>query len=76
LNVRVCLTCIYNISVVGREIGDRIGDFKIFDDLKTPYSTFNFQYSNKVFDQLYDLMEFNTLLHIDVNTESSIFVIT
>uniref|UniRef100_A0AAY4CH69 Phospholipase A2 n=1 Tax=Denticeps clupeoides TaxID=299321 RepID=A0AAY4CH69_9TELE len=41
-------------------------DFDIFDDPESPYSTFNFQYSNKAFKQLHDLMEFNTLNNIDV----------
>lgn len=43
-------------------------DFDIFDDPETPYSTFNFQYSNKAFTQLHDLMEFNTLNNIEVRT--------
>uniref|UniRef100_A0AAR2JN16 Phospholipase A2 n=1 Tax=Pygocentrus nattereri TaxID=42514 RepID=A0AAR2JN16_PYGNA len=42
------------------------GDFDIFDDPETPYSTFNFQYSNQAFRQLHDLMEFNTLNNIEV----------
>ncbi|KAJ8270308.1 hypothetical protein GJAV_G00112780 [Gymnothorax javanicus] len=42
------------------------GDFDIFDDPETPYSTFNFQYSNKAYTQLHDLMEFNTLNNIEV----------
>lgn len=41
-------------------------DFDIFDDADTPYSTFNFQYSNKDFTLLHDLMEFNTLNNIEV----------
>ncbi|KAJ8384505.1 hypothetical protein AAFF_G00204200 [Aldrovandia affinis] len=41
-------------------------DFDIFDDPETPYSTFNFQYSNRAFTQLHDLMEFNTLNNIEV----------
>lgn len=41
-------------------------DFDIFDDPETPYSTFNFQYSNQAFKQLHDLMEFNTLNNIEV----------
>ncbi|KAF5906235.1 cytosolic phospholipase A2-like, partial [Clarias magur] len=40
-------------------------DFDIFDDPETPYSTFNFQYSNQAFKQLHDLMEFNTLNNIE-----------
>ncbi|XP_022529169.2 cytosolic phospholipase A2 [Astyanax mexicanus] len=42
------------------------GEFDIFDDPATPYSTFNFQYSNQAFKQLHDLMEFNTLNNIEV----------
>uniref|UniRef100_A0A8C4C8Q7 Phospholipase A2 n=1 Tax=Denticeps clupeoides TaxID=299321 RepID=A0A8C4C8Q7_9TELE len=45
-------------------------DFDIFDDPESPYSTFNFQYSNKAFKQLHDLMEFNTLNNIDVIKEA------
>lgn len=41
-------------------------DFDIFDDAETPYSTFNFKYSNQAFKQLHDLMEFNTLNNIEV----------
>ncbi|XP_030630583.1 cytosolic phospholipase A2 [Chanos chanos] len=41
-------------------------DFDIFDDPASPYSTFNFQYSNQAFKQLHDLMEFNTLNNIEV----------
>uniref|UniRef100_A0AAR2KQ66 Phospholipase A2 n=1 Tax=Pygocentrus nattereri TaxID=42514 RepID=A0AAR2KQ66_PYGNA len=45
-------------------------DFDIFDDPQTPYSTFNFQYSNQAFTQLHDLMEFNTLNNIEVRRHS------
>ncbi|KYO24209.1 cytosolic phospholipase A2 [Alligator mississippiensis] len=41
-------------------------DFDIFDDPDTPFSTFNFQYSNEAFKRLHDLMEFNTLNNLDV----------
>ncbi|XP_035269022.1 cytosolic phospholipase A2 [Anguilla anguilla] len=41
-------------------------DFDIFDDPETPYSTFNFHYSNQAFTQLHDLMEFNTLNNTEV----------
>ncbi|XP_072430053.1 cytosolic phospholipase A2-like isoform X1 [Chiloscyllium punctatum] len=41
-------------------------DFDIFDDADSPYSTFNFQYSNKAFTLLHDLMEFNTLNNIEL----------
>ncbi|XP_076135041.1 cytosolic phospholipase A2 isoform X1 [Alosa pseudoharengus] len=45
-------------------------DFDIFDDPNTPYSTFNFQYPNHAFQQLHDLMEFNTLNNIEVIKEA------
>ncbi|XP_066532825.1 cytosolic phospholipase A2 [Hoplias malabaricus] len=45
-------------------------DFDIFDDPQTPYSTFNFQYSNQAYTQLHDLMEFNTLNNIEVIKEA------
>ncbi|KAJ3600169.1 hypothetical protein NHX12_034119, partial [Muraenolepis orangiensis] len=45
-------------------------DFDIFDDPETPYSTFNFQYSNLAFTQLQDLMEFNTLNNLQVIKEA------
>ncbi|CAL1594458.1 unnamed protein product [Knipowitschia caucasica] len=41
-------------------------DFDIFDDPETPFSTFNFQYNNKAFTQMHDLMEFNTLNNLEV----------
>lgn len=44
-----------------------LADFDIFDDPETPYSTFNFQYTNKAFTQLHDLMEFNTLNNLEVS---------
>ncbi|XP_020789015.1 cytosolic phospholipase A2 [Boleophthalmus pectinirostris] len=44
-------------------------DFDIFDDPETPFSTFNFQYNNKAFTQLHDLMEFNTLNNLEVIKE-------
>uniref|UniRef100_A0A674A266 Phospholipase A2 n=1 Tax=Salmo trutta TaxID=8032 RepID=A0A674A266_SALTR len=47
-----------------------MADFDIFDDPETPYSTFNFQYSNQAFTQLHDLMEFNTLNNIEVIKEA------
>ena len=40
-------------------------DFDIFDDPKAPYSTFKFQYSHKTFERLHQLMEFNTLMHVE-----------
>lgn len=42
-------------------------DFDIFDDAASPYSTFNFKYSNLAFQRLHDLMEFNTLNNIEVS---------
>uniref|UniRef100_A0AAZ3P3I4 Phospholipase A2 n=1 Tax=Oncorhynchus tshawytscha TaxID=74940 RepID=A0AAZ3P3I4_ONCTS len=45
-----------------------MADFDIFDDPESPYSTFNFQYSNQAFTQLHDLMEFNTLNNIEVRS--------
>lgn len=45
-------------------------DFDIFDDPETPFSTFNFQYTNKAFTQLHDLMEFNTLNNLEVIKEA------
>lgn len=47
-----------------------LADFDIFDDPESPYSTFNFQYSNQAFTQLHDLMEFNTLNNIEVIKEA------
>lgn len=43
-----------------------MADFDIFDDPETPFSTFNFQYSNEAFTRLHDLMEFNTLNNLEV----------
>ncbi|XP_054837968.1 cytosolic phospholipase A2 isoform X2 [Eublepharis macularius] len=45
-------------------------DFDIFDDPNTPFSTFNFQYSNEAFKRLHDLMEFNTLNNLDIIKEA------
>uniref|UniRef100_A0A8D0AFG3 Phospholipase A2 n=1 Tax=Sander lucioperca TaxID=283035 RepID=A0A8D0AFG3_SANLU len=47
-----------------------LADFDIFDDPESPFSTFNFQYSNKAFTQLHDLMEFNTLNNLEVIKEA------
>lgn len=52
------------------ELDREYADFDIFDDPESPYSTFNFQYSNKAFTQLHDLMEFNTLNNIEVIKEA------
>ncbi|KAM8889339.1 cytosolic phospholipase A2-like [Synchiropus picturatus] len=43
-----------------------LADFDIFDDPETPFSTFNFQYSNEAFTRLHDLMEFNTRNNLEV----------
>lgn len=63
LNIVVCF------EGVPRETDEErdFADFDIFDDPETPYSTFNFQYSNQAFTQLHNLMEFNTLNNIEVN---------
>lgn len=45
-----------------------LADFDIFDDSETPFSTFNFQYSNEAFTRLHDLMEFNTLNNLEVSS--------
>jgi phospholipase A2 len=42
------------------------GEFDVFEDKDTPYSTFKFQYSERAFDRLASLMEFNTLLYKDM----------
>uniref|UniRef100_H2Z680 Phospholipase A2 n=1 Tax=Ciona savignyi TaxID=51511 RepID=H2Z680_CIOSA len=54
----------YSKPGVERLPGDTRGDFNIYDP-KSPYSTFNFQYPNEAFDRLHELVEFNTLLHIE-----------
>ncbi|CAH1272832.1 PLA2G4A, partial [Branchiostoma lanceolatum] len=41
-------------------------NFDLFDDPNTPFSTFNFCYPHKAFDRLAQLMEFNTLLSLDI----------
>ncbi|XP_061634889.1 cytosolic phospholipase A2-like isoform X3 [Phyllopteryx taeniolatus] len=43
-----------------------LADFDIFDDPESPFSTFNFQYSNEAYTRLHDLMEFNTLNNLEV----------
>ncbi|XP_034035489.1 cytosolic phospholipase A2-like [Thalassophryne amazonica] len=47
-----------------------LADFDIFDDPETPFSTFNFKYSNEAFTRLHDLMEFNTLNNLEVIKEA------
>nr|XP_009916487.1 PREDICTED: cytosolic phospholipase A2 [Haliaeetus albicilla] len=58
----------YKAPGVPRETQEEkdFADFDVFDDPNTPFSTFNFQYSNEAFKRLHDLMEFNTLNNIDV----------
>uniref|UniRef100_A0A8C1GDM9 Phospholipase A2 n=1 Tax=Cyprinus carpio TaxID=7962 RepID=A0A8C1GDM9_CYPCA len=53
----------------------KFADFDIFDDPETPYSTFNFQYSNQAFTQLQDLMEFNTLNNIEVSLAQILYML-
>ncbi|CAK8673405.1 unnamed protein product [Clavelina lepadiformis] len=56
----------YSAPGVKRKRGDDWGNFNIFPSTgQSPYSTFNFNYTNEQFDKLTQLMEFNTLLHID-----------
>lgn len=45
-----------------------LADFDIFDDPESPFSTFNFQYSNEAYTRLHDLMEFNTLNNLEVSS--------
>ncbi|CAK8673398.1 unnamed protein product [Clavelina lepadiformis] len=60
----------YSAPGVAREAEDNWGDFNIFSTTgKSPYSTFSFQYTNEQFDKLSQLMEFNTLLHLDTILE-------
>uniref|UniRef100_A0A3Q3WII9 Phospholipase A2 n=1 Tax=Mola mola TaxID=94237 RepID=A0A3Q3WII9_MOLML len=47
-----------------------LADFDIFDDPESPFSTFNFQYTNEAFIRLHDLMEFNTLNNLEVIKEA------
>lgn len=51
-----------------------IADFDIFDDTESPYSTFNFQYSNEAYTRLHDLMEFNTLNNLEVSSVLAILL--
>ncbi|NXM42323.1 PA24A phospholipase, partial [Gymnorhina tibicen] len=62
----------YKAPGVPRETQEEkdFADFDIFDDPDTPFSTFNFQYSNEAFKRLHDLMEFNTLNNMDVIREA------
>ncbi|NWZ63759.1 PA24A phospholipase, partial [Acrocephalus arundinaceus] len=62
----------YKAPGVPRETQEEkdFADFDIFDDPDTPFSTFNFQYSNEAFKRLHDLMEFNTLNNMNVIKEA------
>lgn len=51
-----------------------LADFDIFDDPESPFSTFNFQYSNEAFIRLHDLMEFNTLNNLEVSSASMVYL--
>ena len=42
-------------------------DFSLFSDPKSPYSMYNFQYTQRQFDRLTQLTEFNTRLHVPVS---------
>ena len=44
-------------------------NFDIFDDPDQPYSSFKFEYEEKAFDRLHELMKFNTLLNMDLIKE-------
>lgn len=70
LNSKSAPTFFVVVSGVPRETEKEkeLADFDIFDDPETPYSTFNFQYSNEAFIQLHDLMEFNTLNNLEVSS--------
>ncbi|XP_014670504.1 PREDICTED: cytosolic phospholipase A2-like isoform X2 [Priapulus caudatus] len=41
-------------------------DFSLFEDPNSPYSTFNFTYTEQSFNRLAQLTEFNTLQNVDV----------
>ncbi|GAB6032190.1 Cytosolic phospholipase A2 zeta, variant 2 [Chamberlinius hualienensis] len=41
-------------------------NFSVFDDPEQPYSLFNFSYSHLQFERISRLMEFNTLLYVDL----------
>jgi phospholipase A2 len=42
------------------------GNFAIFDDPEDPYSSYKFEYEEKHFDRLHELMKYNTLANMDV----------
>lgn len=45
------------------------GNFSIFDDPNKPYSSFNFEYTDRSFDRLHKLMKYNTLANLDIIKE-------
>ncbi|XP_028398219.1 cytosolic phospholipase A2-like [Dendronephthya gigantea] len=45
------------------------GNFAIFDDPDKPYSSFNFQYTERSFDRLHELMKYNTSANLDIIKE-------
>lgn len=57
-----------SISGVPRETDEEkeFADFQLFDDPNNPYSSMNFVYEPEQFDRLTKLVEFNTLLCVDV----------
>ncbi|XP_076821397.1 cytosolic phospholipase A2-like [Clavelina lepadiformis] len=68
----------YSAPGVPRQERDDWGNFEIFptekaNAEKNPYSTFNFQYTNEQFDKLFQLMEYNTLLHVNTIIEQILF---
>ena len=65
-----CFVC-FAVSGVPRLTQEEIefGNFDIFDDPKKPYSSFNFEYDQKSFDRLHELMRYNTLANMDTIKE-------
>lgn len=71
----ICIERVNFITDVPRETEEEVefADFDVFNDPKAPYSTFNFTYTHRNFERLSQLMEFNTLLHIeDIKSVSSL----
>lgn len=67
----ICLLSNFNLFTgVPRETEKEkdFADFDIFDDPESPFSTFNFQYTNDAYTRLHDLMEFNTLNNLEVSS--------
>ena len=52
-----------------KEEDKEFANFDIFDDPEEPYSSFTFEYKNRTFDRLHELMKFNTLLNMDLIKE-------